>query len=106
MGAAWLQDHIATFTEELLGTGSVLSELAADLVEAIPRVAYPGEERVAVIFEMVTGSIRAALVGAPERDVCRATGLIGEARTRFMEHLELSRPIHGEAGRRPRRTHG
>src|ERR1700730_11212999 len=110
MGAAWPQDHIAAFTEELLRTGFVLSDLAVDLVEAIPRDAYPGEEPAAVILEMVTGTIRAALVGAPERDVRRATELIGEAQARVLEHLELalelSRHIRGEAGRRPRRTHG
>lgn len=110
MGAAWPQDHIATFTEELLRTGFVLRELAADLVEAIPHDAYPGEEPAAVILEMVTGTIRAGLVGVPERDVRRATELIGEAQALVLEHLklalELSRHIHGEAGRRPRRTHG
>ncbi len=88
----------------------MLFDLAADLTEALPADAYPGEEPAAVVIEMVTGTIRTVLAAADERDVERATELIAEARERVLEHLqlalELSRRIHGDADEPPRRLRG
>jgi len=37
-------EHIVRFVHKLLGTGMMLSELASDLIEALPADAYPEEE--------------------------------------------------------------
>jgi hypothetical protein len=110
MGLAVPEDHVARFTGELLRTGSMLSELVADLVEAVPLDAYPGERPAAVVIEMVTGTIRTALADTDERQVHRATDLIVEARERVLEHLQLalglSRRMGHGAGHEPWRTYG
>lgn len=54
-------DHVTTFTAELLRTGLMLAELAAELAETLPADAYPGVEPGAVVIEMITGTIRTAL---------------------------------------------
>jgi hypothetical protein len=93
-------DHIQRFVLALLSTGCVLTELAADLIEALPADAYPGEKPANVVVEMLCGTIATALVSADPRDVRRATELIGLAATRTREHLllacDLSRRIHGD----------
>jgi hypothetical protein len=43
-------DHINSFVRELLSTGSMLWEIAADLAETLPADAYPGEEPGAVVI--------------------------------------------------------
>ncbi len=110
MGSVVPEDHVARFTEELLRTGSMLSGLAADLVEALPPDAYPDECPAAVVIEMVTGTIRTALADTDEREVYRASDLIAEARERVLEHLrlalELSRRMGRGTGREPWRTYG
>ena len=90
--------HIERFVLELLGTGRMLYELVADLVDELPPDAYPGEDATDVIFEMLCGTIATALESADPRDVRRATELIDQAAARTVEHLklaaELSRRIH------------
>ncbi len=90
MGSANTQDAIDGFARELLRTGNMLSGLAADLVEALPPDAYPGEKPAAVVIEMITGSIRTALVAADQSDVQRAVELMREAADRVIEHLRLA----------------
>ena len=96
------QDHVDEFVFELVGAGLMLSSLGADLVEALPEDAYPGEEPGAVILQMMCGTIRTAVGSADPRDVRRATDLIEQAVARTLEHLrlacELSRRMHGEDG--------
>ncbi len=98
MGSREASDHVTAFTEELLRTGLMLSELGSNLAESLPAEAFPGEEPGAVVIEMVTGTIRTALGAVERRDLARATGLIAEARDRVLEHLQLalalSRRIH------------
>ena len=67
------------FTTELLRTGCDLTSLAADLIEALPADAYPGEEPAQVVLEMVSGSIRSFLSEADEAEVARATELMAGA---------------------------
>jgi hypothetical protein len=99
MGCPETQDAIDRFVLELLRTGSMLSDLGAEVVEALPADAYPGEELGAVVTEMITGSIRTALVEAHADEVQRATELMAGGRDRVIEHLqfalELSRRVHG-----------
>jgi hypothetical protein len=99
-------DHINGFVRELLSSGSMLWEVAADLTEALPVEAYPGEEPAAVVLEMMCGTIATVLGGADPGEVQRATELIRQAGERTIEHLrlacELSRRMHGDDGGRGR----
>lgn len=104
-----VEPHISEFVLKLIGTGIWLSELAADLVEALPEDAYPGEDAGAVILEMLCGTAATVLGSIAPRDVERATELIELARDRTVEHLqltlEMSRRRHGGDGRL-RRSYG
>jgi hypothetical protein len=104
MGSANTQDAIDGFVLELLRTGDMLVGLAGDLVETLPAEAYPGEKPAAVVIEMITGSIRTALVEADHRDVQRAVELMREAADRVIEHLGLAlalrRRMEGAGGTR------
>lgn len=94
-------DDASAFTLELLRAAVLLTDLADDLVDAIPPDAYPGEEPGAVFVEMVAGTIATAIGKADPHDVRRATELIAAACERVVEHLqlalELSRRMDGES---------
>jgi hypothetical protein len=102
MGCANTEDAIDGFALELLRTGNMVAGLAADLVEMLPADAYPGEKPAAVVMEMITGSIRTALVETDPSDVQRAVELMREAADRVTEHLRLAlalrRRMDGAAG--------
>jgi hypothetical protein len=83
-------EHIVRFVHKLLGTGMMLSELASDLIDALPADAYPGEEPGAVVLEMMCGTIATALESVDPRDVRRATRLIDLAGERTLQHLRLA----------------
>lgn len=104
-----VEAHISEFALKLIGTGIWLSELAADLVEAIPDDAYPGENPGAVVLEMLCGTIATVLRSVDPSDVESATGVIELARERTVEHLhltlEMSRRMHG-GGDQLGRTYG
>jgi hypothetical protein len=96
-------DHdIEAFVFALLHTGSVLSEIVTILAEELPADAYPGEKPIAVVIEMLCGTIATALSFEDPRDVRRATELMVLAAARTVEHLRLvhglSQRIHGDDG--------
>ena len=101
---------MAVFTWELLRTGCMLSDLASDLIEAIPPDAYPGEDPAAVVIEMMTGTIGTALADVETREIERATSLISWAADRVIEHLqlalELRRRMDAGPGDIPGRAYG
>jgi hypothetical protein len=109
MELASARDHIESFVCQLLGTGSMLRGVVSDLSDALPADAYPGEEPMAVVLEMVCGTVRTALGSADAQDIRRATELIDLAGARVIEHLklasELASRIHAD-GRSPRRAFG
>ncbi|HTX06995.1 MAG TPA: hypothetical protein VME22_00205 [Solirubrobacteraceae bacterium] len=82
--------HISEFVVRLLRTGVMLSNLAADLVDAIPDGAYPGEDSARVVLEMLCGTIATVLESADPRDIRRATELIDLSTERTIEHLRLT----------------
>jgi hypothetical protein len=84
------EDHVSTFTDELLRTGLMLSGLAADLVEVLPAEHYPAEEPGVVVIEMIAGTISTVLADTDEDEVARATQLIRVASDRVLEHLRLA----------------
>jgi hypothetical protein len=103
------EDHIEQFVLELLRTGYMLTELVANLAEALPTDAYPGETPGAVVIDMLRGTIATALVSADPQDVQRATELIQLAVAQTLEHMrlacELSERIQGD-GESLGRTYG
>jgi hypothetical protein len=84
------RDYVADFTEGLLRAGYMLCELATDLADALPPDAYPGETPMAVVIDMVVGTIRTAIGDVDERELQDATELIAAARDRVIEHLRLA----------------
>jgi hypothetical protein len=96
------EHRVERFVLELLGTGSMLSELASNLSNALPIDAYPGEDPELVVVEMLCGTIATALAPVDPQDVRLATELIELARARTLEHLmlacALSRRIDGWDG--------
>lgn len=98
-----LPEHVEAFVLELVRTGWMLDGVLADLVDALPVDAYPGEEPSAVVFEMLCGTIATALASVDPPEVRRATELIDLSGARVVEHLRLacalSRCIHRGDGR-------
>jgi hypothetical protein len=88
-----VEEHVERFVRELLTTGVMLNGLVLDLVEAVRGEDYPGEEPIAVVIEMLCGTIATALASVAPRDVERASELIDLARARTLEHLRLARDL-------------
>lgn len=98
-----VEPHISEFVLKLIGMGIWLSDLAANLVDALPADAYPGEDSGKVVLEMLCGTIATVLGSVDPDDVGCATEIIELARDRTVEHLqltlEMSRRMHGGDGR-------
>jgi hypothetical protein len=90
MQSTHADDHVAEFVLELLRSGVMLSDLAANLTETLTADSYPGEDPGAVVMEMVCGTIATVVGSADPREVRRATELIAAAAERTIEHLELA----------------
>ena len=99
-----------TFIESLLRASYMLCALAADMADAIPQDAYPGEAPGEVVIEMIAGTIRTYLEDVDQYEVERASNLISGACERVLEHLQLalalSERMHGEADGDERRGFG
>jgi hypothetical protein len=95
---------VDSFTLELLRSGVALSDLAGELIDAMPADAYPGEDLSEVVLGMISGSISAFLSETDAAEVERATELISGALDRVLEHLqlalELRRRMESDAGER------
>ena len=50
-------DDVRALTEQALRTGTMLSRLVGDLLDELPDDAFPGEDEVEVLFEMLVGTI-------------------------------------------------
>jgi hypothetical protein len=81
-------DYVQEFVEELLRTGLLLVDLAAELIESLPEDAYPGESNAEVVLDMMTGTIRPAAEAAGESLVRGATALLDASGTRTLDDLE------------------
>ncbi len=88
-------DPAHAFVVEVLRTGLMLTDLVADLLESVPPEAFPGEDPGDVLFEMLAGSLRPAVVAAGPETLEECSALLGAIRDRTVEDLE-------EAARRAR----
>src|SRR6202020_788789 len=84
------QDHIDQFVLSLIRTGLLLTDVAADLAEALPPDAYPGEEPGAVVIEMMSGTIRTVLETVDPDIISEAADLMDLALDQVQEHLHLA----------------
>jgi hypothetical protein len=84
------QDHIDQFVLTLLRTGLLLTDVTADLADALPDDSYPGEDPGAVAIEMMSGTIRSVLDTVDPDLVLEAADLIELALARVQEHLRLA----------------
>jgi hypothetical protein len=81
-------DYVRDFVEELLRTGLLLIDVAADLIESLPEDAYPGESNAEVVLDMMTGTIRPAAEAAGETLVRGAIALLDATGSRTLDDLE------------------
>jgi len=86
-------EQVERFVVVLLRTGLMLSDLAGDLLDALPDDSYPGEENSEVVLEMIRGTIATSLQSATLSELARATELMERAFDRTIEHLEQAREI-------------
>jgi len=86
-------EQVERFVVVLLRTGLMLSDLAGDLLDALPDDSYPGEENSEVVLEMIRGTIATSLQSATLSELARATELMERAFDRTIEHLEQARDI-------------
>jgi hypothetical protein len=97
------ESQVERFVRVLLLTGAWLDEVVSGLSAELPTGSYPGEEPLAVVLEMLCGTIGTALQPVEPRDLRLATELIDLAGWRVEEHLRLAReslPPHARSCRR------
>lgn len=76
--------------EELLRTGLAFIDLLSTLIEELPEDAFPGEDKAAVVVEMVVGSCLPATESAGDAECRAATALIGAVWQRVMDDLRAA----------------
>jgi hypothetical protein len=86
-------DASAELVQALLRTAFTLQDLFADLVEAMPEGAYPGEDNAEVLLEMFVGSARRAVVAAGEVEAIAAADLIEVVRESVIGDLRQALAI-------------
>ena len=80
-------DDARAFLEEVLRTGLGLVDLVEELIDALPRDAYPGEDTGEVVLQMLSGSIQPAVAAAGPRALRDAAALLGAVRDRAQTDL-------------------
>lgn len=76
--------------EELLRTGFAFTDLLSTLIEDLPDDAFPGEDKAAVVVEMVVGSCLPAVQAAGSAECRAATALIGAVWQRVVDDLRAA----------------
>jgi hypothetical protein len=78
------------FVEEIVRTGLLLSDLLSRLLDDLPEDAFPGEDRVEVLLEMLTGTVFPAASAAGPATVRQARALLGAVSDRVIEDLRAA----------------
>jgi len=87
------------FVRTFLRCGITLQDLLADLADACPEDAFPGESPTAVVLEMAIGSVGTRLRRVPAEDFARAAELMELAVEAVLADLRTAVEV---AGRRER----
>jgi hypothetical protein len=88
-------DVAYVLVEELLLTAFSIGGVLTSLLENLPEDAFPGEDPVVVLIEMITGSSRPAVEAAEESDCRIAIALIGAVRDRVLDDLRAASRLAG-----------
>ena len=90
------RDAVVAFVDEVVGSGlawsGILSALLEGLEDGDP---WPGEDPVAVLHEMLVGTVALELRHVPDGAVREATALIARAHDRVMRELRLAAEVAG-----------
>ncbi len=78
------------FIEQVLRTGLLLSDLISGLYEDLSESAFPGEDRMEVLLEMVAGSIQPAVDAAGAPAMREARMLLGALGDRVLSDLRAA----------------
>jgi hypothetical protein len=101
-------DYGRDFVAEMLRTGVILTELVADLLEALPEDTS-AESSAEVVLEMLLGTLRPVTEAAGETSLRSALALLTAVQDRTLADLERvaerahRRAQRGHEGRRRRR---
>lgn len=83
-------DDVRALTEQALRTGTMLGRLVGDLLDELPDDAFPGEDDVEVLLDMLVGTILPVARAAGLEDVRRATALLGAMSDRVLADLRAA----------------
>ncbi len=83
-------DVVEAFVTQILRTGLMLTDIAADFAEAMPEDAFPGEHPGRVVIECLSGTAYPIVERAGIDAVRMATELLDEVADRTLEHLRLA----------------
>lgn len=89
-------DDVRALTEQALRTGTMLSRLVGDLLDELPEDAFPGEDEVEVLFEMLVGTIAPVADAAGVDAVRGATALLGAMSDRVLADLRAAMELADE----------
>ena len=89
-------DDVRALTEQTLRTGTMLSRLVGDLLDELPEDAFPGEDEVEVLFEMLVGTIVPVADAAGADAVRSATALLGAMGDRVLADLRAAMELADE----------
>jgi hypothetical protein len=82
--------------EEVLRTSLALQDIILSLDESLPTGAFPGEDSIGVLLEMVIGSVHPAARAAGGHDCRAATALVGAIRERVLTDLHTAADLARE----------
>jgi hypothetical protein len=86
-----IQHHeVRAFVEEAVRVGVVWMDLVSGLLDDLPDGAFPGENHVDVLLEMLAGSIHPAADAAGAETLRQATGLMGAVSDRVLTDLRAA----------------
>jgi hypothetical protein len=89
-------DAVVAFVDEVIGSGVAWSEIVRALLDGLEDGdPWPGEDPVAVLHEMLVGTVALELRHVPDGAVREATRLIARANARVRQELRLAAEVAG-----------
>jgi hypothetical protein len=82
--------ELRAFVEEAVRVGVAWMDLVSGLLDDLPDGAFPGENHVDVLLEMLAGSVRPAADAAGAEPLRQATALLGAVSDRVLTDLRAA----------------
>jgi hypothetical protein len=98
-------DYGRDFVMEVLRTGIMLTDLVANLIEAMPEDAYPEESSAEVVVDMLVGTLRPVTEAAGDRSVRSAIALLTAVQDRTGVDLKRTLALAERLEREERGEH-